>query len=145
MPRILISASQCATLIGARTLSDTERKAVKKLTFGAIKSDAGIPSTVKVKVEIDDAGSTDYRVLKDKATGRALMGVDGRYTGIEPAAVSPATVVVQAVSPTVRVIDQGELLDLLRESDAGAEDDEFVLPEHMDLALGGDGSLYFRA
>lgn len=159
MSKITLTASQIATLIGSRT--SASRSAVKKEVFAAARRQFSIPSSVKLSVEIDDRSNSLYGVLKDKATGYALLqSAYGRYNGVDtPRAVNAqaAPSVSQqgsvAVSNppsaiAVRRISRSNLLILLRSYSAHSLAHSGSHPVLANLDSTGldttTGDLYFR-
>lgn len=84
-----LTPTQAATLIAARGAYN--RKAIKADIFAQAKAAFGIPSDVKVKVEVDETGDPDYLVLKNKHTGATFTVPDTNPTPVPtPDAVNPA-------------------------------------------------------
>jgi hypothetical protein len=145
MPNLKINAEQTARLIGARSLVDSERKSVKAAVFADIRASMGVPKAMKMKVEIDDKASADYRVLKAKSSGLALYGEGDRYVGV--VAPTPVAVPVPARS-AVGFLDSDDLYDLLHGHDSEILSDdapEVSLPDGVNVMVDADnGGIYFR-
>lgn len=93
-----LSLAQAALLVHLRNYSgsDQTRKDMKADLFKLVKDSFGIPHEHKLSVEIDNASSPDFLVLKRKKNGMPYdLGADGRWVdapGSQPAAqVAPAT------------------------------------------------------
>lgn len=163
MAQLKITAVQAATLVALRSLpaDSADRKAAKKGVYDAARAAFGIPADVKLKVEIDDRASPDFLVLKDKATGRELVGNSlGKFSHIAPAPVTPS---LAAATPApaadsrftasaggLKVIRKAVLMDLLRDAYAdGDAMDTTALPGMPGVPVGGlvldnqTGDLYF--
>ena len=86
-----ISVAAATTINLARNhASDTDRKAVKKELFAAVKEAFGIPQAVKVKAETSNTASPDYLVLKRQDNGQPFeLDADGKWTGADPAPQRP--------------------------------------------------------
>lgn len=65
----LPSAFASSIKIAKQYATDDERKALKKDLFAQAKEAYGIPSSIKLKVNIEDTDDSEYLVLKDAATG----------------------------------------------------------------------------
>lgn len=127
MTKIALTAAQIATLVGARAYP-ASRSAVKKELFASVRSQFGIPSSVKLSVEVDNRNDPLFGVLKDKASGYALLkNAYGRYVGVDRPVATTAPAVVQqqgsvtvanpasaVATPIVRKISRASLLQLLR-------------------------------
>jgi hypothetical protein len=77
-----ITATQAATLIATRGYSDADRKATKRALFAAVRAQYNIPTSVKLKVEVDDTSSPDYLVLKNKHTDAIITVPDTAGTAV---------------------------------------------------------------
>ena len=162
MAQLKITQAQATTLTALRTVQpDTDRKAAKKSIFTDIKTQFAIPSGVRLKVEVDNRASLDYLVLKDKVTGRELVGAYGTdklvFIGVAPAPttapVAPTSTArfSTAVQPALQVrrIAVSLLLGIVRD---GGDGDDATLPAGAP-ALADDGTLldnqdgfvYFKA
>lgn len=64
-----MNGTQMAVLRAARGLDEVTLKAVRAAIFEAAKKDNKIPSSHRVRVEIDDTAHADYAVLIRKTTG----------------------------------------------------------------------------
>lgn len=92
-----LTATQAASLIAARTASTYDRKATKRRVFGEAKAAFGIPTSTKLRVELDNTSDPNYLVLRDKHTGIAITVPDTQATPLPtPAAVNQADVAVDA-------------------------------------------------
>lgn len=85
-----LTQAQANYLKTIRTMSDDDRKALKKDLFTIVKDKFGIPSEHKLKVEVDNASSPDYLVLIRKSdSSRYELDLAGRWDGavyVPPAA-----------------------------------------------------------
>lgn len=87
-----LTATQAATLIAARGTSDYNRKQVKRTVFAAAKAAFGIPSSTKLRVELDDTTDPNYLVLRHKHTGTPITVPDAPGTSTPTPLPTPATV-----------------------------------------------------
>jgi hypothetical protein len=90
MATIVITRAARAALLHSRTLDDSERKALKAEVFADLRRTWDIPSTIKLKVEIDDAQSTKFMVLCD-TNGAACLSDGERWTGQDTSTATAAT------------------------------------------------------
>lgn len=174
MAQLKITPAQATTFRALRGLTTPDAKATRKGIWNAIRAQFSIPSTLKLKVEEDPAVDS-YLVLKDKVTGRELIGVSSatstglRYTQVAPppAAPQPAvqgTTIGAAAQSTARFsvatdsnastapvvgVSVAQLLELLRDADIGIPS---ALPDGAPTLTGdavlldnADAILYFRA
>ncbi len=102
MATITITRAQRAALLHSRTLDDSERKALKAEVFSDLRNTWDIPSTIKLKVEIDDAQHPKYMVLCDK-DGAACLSDGEMWVGQDNAAYATANAPAQAMCQPFRV------------------------------------------
>lgn len=86
-----LTATQAATLIAARSASTYDRRQTKRRVFAEAKAAFGIPSSTKLRVELDDTTNPNYLVLRDKRTGVAIE-VPDRATSTATPVATPAAV-----------------------------------------------------
>lgn len=87
--KLTISSSELQAFMGARGYNPDYAKRLRKEIWAGVRNRLGIPSTYKLKVEIDERHDPDYLVLKDKHTGATLFGdANGRYSHSEMAATT---------------------------------------------------------
>lgn len=102
--KITLTALQLAAFLGARSQSTSIAKTTRKNLWADLRRQWGIPTSVKLKVELNNVGAPNYLALADKATGRLLMSNNGRYVGLDtpaaaPTAAAPAAPTADTAAP----------------------------------------------
>lgn len=111
-------------------------KSIRRETWDRIRAQHGIPDDIKLKVEIDDGGSPDYLVVKDKRTGNPLWKLgDGRVVASQTEPAEAASLPDAApeisgrfasVEPTFQSLYGIHVHDLLAALRGGDAPGEFV-------------------
>ena len=90
MSQMRISTQQSQSLLAARTLHNSARKAEKKKIFAAIKFEHGIPSSKKIVLFIENPNNPLYRVIRDAKTKLPLDNGVAEPVATPTVAKSPA-------------------------------------------------------
>ena len=90
MTKMLISSQQAQSLLAARKMYNSARKAEKKKIFAAIKSEHGIPSSKKIVLFIENPNNPLYRVIRDAKTKLPLDNGVAEPVATPTVAKSPA-------------------------------------------------------
>ena len=72
--KLMMDHSHVDQIIAARTAWDS--KGARKAAWARIRQDLGVPSGIRLKAEVDDRDSADYRVLKNADTNEYLWRLD---------------------------------------------------------------------
>lgn len=96
----------------ARRYSEDDAKRARKAVWSTIRSQYGIPESVKLKVELDHNNNGDQYVLKDKATNTPLYAENGRFVSVGSPILAqtaqPARQAAQDGQDVVRVISSSD-------------------------------------
>ena len=148
-----LSIAQAALLVHLRNYSgsDQTRKDMKADMFKLVKDSFGIPHDHKLSVEIDNASSPDFLVLKRKKNGMPYdLGADGRWVEasqpVAPAAPAPK----RWFKFTDLDVLFDEVMERLLNNSTAWDDGTDTLDHESDVTVNGDfalveGGMYVRA
>ena len=132
-----ISLAAAQTLKLARQHTDaTTRKAIKKELFASIKTQLGIPQSIRVKVEESDTTHPDYLVLKRQDNGATFNLTDA---GVWDGAAAPAPVEYRWFALANDVVD-----DVLRDAVLDTQDWDDGAPADTDNTPIAGGFTYVK-
>lgn len=152
---IKITLAQANALRALRALKTSDKdgyKAARSTVFANIRQQFGIPDSVVLKVEVDNAASPDYLVVKgrppkSKTVDYAVLQSDdqGRYAGAAPASKWVSVTLADVVS---LLREQGETMESYTVVDGvpNISGMQAVPSEsRVELAVDTDDRVYFRA
>jgi hypothetical protein len=137
--KITLTALQTAAFMGARNLPDAQAKAARKNIWADLRQHWGIPDSVKLKVELDNVGASDYLALAVKSTGSLLKAENGRYVGtFDSEVAAPA----QADAPVAASGNASDYVTVLLPDTQATVRYVVVNAQALAIVAENDGSLY---